>query len=427
MFVPRSARRVRFARSAFVLGVLLPSVAIVAWAVHRRSVAHREAIRVAWEQAVGQPLAVASVDHPLPGVVRARGCTLAAPGGRPGLAAPAVRVETSPGEVRIAVDALDCDPAGAALLAGLADDWLRRGTRFRRDVVVDVADFAWSVPGIDGRAERRPLGPVRVECVVKGEGRAVRIVRRDAAAEEARIVRSDEGGIDGGRLEVDASCSVPIPWAIVAAVLDRGGGWPSPGRGTTIRGRLSAAFSGGAWSGSATGRIEAVDLAACTATHVNRVSGTMDVAVRGVEWRGGRLATVDVACDVGAGRVDRRMLESLVSTLGCRVGPAYVGAAAENERAFDAAGCAIRVDGRGIEVAGSARLGGVLAVVAGRPLLDPPAGIVPPERLAWLVAPAAAVYVPSSGPGSWLMSILPGAGGPVERASQAEGEPGGGF
>lgn len=420
MFVPRSARRVRFARAAFVLGVLLPSAAVVAWAVHRRSSGHREAIRVAWEQAVGLPILVAAVEHPLPGVVRARGVALGAAAGRPALAAAAVRVETSPAELRIGIDAIDCDPAGAALLAGLADDWLRRGARFRRDVVVDVADFAWSVPGAGGRAERRPLGPVRIECVVKGDARAVRIVRRDAAAgeDEVRIVSAD----GGARLDVEAACAEPVPSAILAAVVDRGGAWPLPGPAATIRGRLSATGGGGSWSGSASGRLDGIDLASCTAAATHRASGTLDVVVRGLEWRGGRLATADVACDVSAGRVDRRLLESLVSTLGCRVGPAYVGSAAENERTFDAAGCAIRVDARGIELAGAPRLGGAVAVAGGRPLLDPPAGLVPPERLAWLLAPSGAVYVPSSGPGSWLLSILPTRGEPVERTSRGGGE-----
>ena len=431
MFVPRSARRVRFARAAFVLAVLLPSAALVAWAVHRHSAAHRDAIRSAWEQTLGVPVTVESVEHPLPGVVRARGCALGAADGRPLRATGAVRVEHSPTEVRVAIDAIDCDAAGAVLLAGLADDWLWRGPRFRRDVVVDVADFAWVVPGGDGRDDRRPLGPVRIECVEKGGDRAVRVVRRDAheGGDEVRIVRAGVDGADGDRIEVDASCAEPVPVPILGAVWGRSAGVPWPlGGAAAVRGRLTAVLAGGRWSGSAAGRVEGVDLAACTGGFTARASGTMDVAVRQVEWRGGRLATAELACDVTGGKIDQRLLDGLVSTLGCRAGAAYVGAAVERDRAFDAAGCEIRVDGRGIEVGGAARLGGALAVTGGRPLLEAPAGIVPPERLAWLLAPSGAVYVPSSGPGSWLMSILPRGGAAVERTSQAAPDAGsGGF
>ena len=83
MFVPRSARRLRFVRAVFVLGALLPCAALVAWAVHRHSVGHRDSIRRAWGQAVGLPIAVESVEHPLPGVVQARRWSLAAADGRP--------------------------------------------------------------------------------------------------------------------------------------------------------------------------------------------------------------------------------------------------------------------------------------------------------------------------------------------------------
>jgi hypothetical protein len=44
---------------------------------------------------------------------------------------------------------------------------------------------------------------------------------------------------------------------------------------------------------------------------------------------------------------------------------------------------------------------------------------VPPERIAWLLAPPTAVYVPSAGSGGWLLSILPRGGAARDRTSQA--------
>lgn len=418
MFVPRSARRIRFARAAFVLFGLLPCVALGAWAAHRHSAGHREAIRRSWEQAVGLPISIASVEHPLPGVVRARDCALATPDGRPVLEVAAVAVETSPTEVRIGIGSLACDPPGAALLAGLAAEWLERGARFRRDVVIDVDDMAWHVTGPDGRSARLAFGPVRVECVAQGDGRAVRLVRRAADDDEARIVRSWGGGGTPGpasRIEIEASCAEPLPVAILAAAMAGSASPPPVGPIATVEGRLAATWSDGQWAGSARGRIAHVDLAGCTAALPGGVAGTMDVEVRSMEWRQGRLATCDVACDVTAGSIDRRLLEMLIATVGCRAGAAYVGAAVEREREFDAAGCEVRIDGRGIQLAGSTRLGGALAVAEGRSLLEPPAGIVSPERFAWLLAPAGSVYVPSSGPGGWLLSVLPSPGEPVGR------------
>lgn len=434
MFIARSARRIRIARAAFLLAGVLPCVVLVAWAIQRHSAAHRDAVRREWEQAVGLPITVASVEHPLPGTVRARGCGLATADGTPVLAADTVAVEASATEVRLQFESLDCDPAGAAALAGLASEWLERGARFRRNVVIDVADFAWAVPGPSGHTEHRRIGPVRFECVVQGDTRAVRIVRRDAddGADEVRIVRAagiGDAGAGDGRMEIEATCTDPLPLPILAAIAAHGpvAGLPL-GRAATVRGRLDAARVDGRWTGAASGRVAGVDLASCTAAFPAGASGTMNVEVRSIEWRDGRIAACDLACDAVAGRADRRFLDALVGTLGCRPGAGFLGAAVDRERAFDAAGWEVRIDGRGIELAGSARLGGAVAVADGRPLLEPPAGIVPPERLAWLLAPPGAVYVPSSGAGAWLMSLLPQGGGPVERTSRAGGgADGGGF
>jgi len=431
MFIPRSARRIRFARTAFVLGGVLPCAALIAWAVHRHSTAHRDALCAGWEEAVGLPLRVARVEHPLPGVVRARGCTLAAADGRPALDLATVDVEQSPTEVRLGIAAIECDPAGAGVLAGIAEDWLRRGARFRRDVVVDVGDLAWKVRRDDGRTERLPCGPVRIECVAQGDDRAVRIVRRGVGPgeDEVRIVRvagADEAGEE--RLDVEASLSTPLPWAIVGAIVGSGPVAALPlGASATATGRLAATRSRGRWAGSADGRIGRVDLAACTAALPAGAAGELELDVRAIEWRDGRLASADIACAAAAGRVDRRLLEALVSTVGCRPGAGFVGAVGDRAAPFDACGCVVRIGGRGIELEGDPRLRGALAVTAGRPLLDPPHGVVPAERLAWLLAPPGAVYVPSSGAGTWLMSILPPAGAAVERTSQVGGESGAGF
>lgn len=423
MFVPRSTRRIRLARTAFVLAVVGPTAVIVAWAVHRTSAAHRDAVLRGWEAAVGLPLTAAALDHPLPGVVRLRDCTLAAADGDVVLEAGCVTMETSPTEVRLAIDALACGPRGAAALAGLAGEWLERGARFRRDVVIDVARFAWEVPGADGAAERIALGAVRIECVAQGDARAVRAVRREAAAgaDEVRIVRlGDAGAVAGGRLEVTATCSEPLPWPILAAVAGGDVAVIPLGEAATMRGWATADRVAGRWNGTAAGRVERVDLRALTAALPFGAAGSMVLELERIEWREGRLATVSFQGDAAAGRVDRRLLDALVSTIGCRLDAGSPAVAPDAERAFEAAAFEVTIDGRGILVRGSGRLDGALAVADGRPLLVPPVGLVPPERVAWLLAPPGAVYVPSSGPGARLLSLLPQGGDPAGRTSWAD-------
>jgi len=82
-------------------------------------------------------------------------------------------------------------------------------------------------------------------------------------------------------------------------------------------------------------------------------------------------------------------------------------------QAFD-----IAQDHRGAELRATpdarSTLAGGLAAVAGRSIIDPPPGGFPVDRLAWLMAPSGATFVPATGAGAWLMSILPRSGGRVE-------------
>lgn len=416
MFIERSAGRIRYARTVFVLAGLVPCAGLVAWAVHLRSVAHRESLRAEWQRAIGVPLEVDAVEHPRPGVVRARGCRVAAPdGGR--LVLPVVEVETAPGEVRLRVDRLVCDVASARLLGAVVAEWLSREVRYPKDCVVEVGSFAWS-------NEAAAAAPgLRAECVTRDGTRAVRIVRAEGAegrGDELRVVRApaDEGTADD-RVEVELTATEPLPLAIVAGALGRNG--PALGAAATIAGTVQAVREDGRWSGTAAGRIDAIDLAACTAGMQARATGVAAAVVRRLAWSRGRIRDAEIECTAERGRVEQRLLDGLVSTVGCRPGPAHRTLAGTPERTFDAAGCLLRLDGRGVELVSGSNLGGALAVVDGIALVEPPGTVLPAERLAWLLAPPGAVFVPSGGLGAWLLDVMP-------RAEQAKRPgPSGGF
>ena len=117
MFVARSAARVRLARLAFLVLGLAPAAGLVAWAVHRRSDAHRAAVERRWQEAIGLPLVVGAVEHPRPGVLRGRECRLPAADGGPPIQLPLVEVESSADEDRIRVPTFTCDAAAATVIA----------------------------------------------------------------------------------------------------------------------------------------------------------------------------------------------------------------------------------------------------------------------------------------------------------------------
>jgi hypothetical protein len=400
MFIERSAGRIRFARTVFVLAGLVPCAGLVAWAVQLRSAAHREALRAEWQRAIGVSLEVEAVEHPRPGVVRARGCRVVAPdGGR--LTLPAVEIETAATEVRLRIDRLVCDAAAARLLGGLVAEWLGREARYPRDCVVEIGGCSWSPAA--------PATGLRAECVTRDGTRAVRIVLGPAAdgrGAEVRIVRTAAaGGTEAARLEVDVVAPEPLPLAIVAAALGRNA--DACGPAATVSGTLHAVQEDDGWSGTGAGRFDAIDLAACTSGMQARAAGLATAVVRRLTWSRGRIQEAEVECVAGRGRVEQRFLDGLVGTVGCRPGAAFRTLTATPERSFDAAGCLLRIDGRGVELVSGPSLGGALAVVDGLALVEPPGSILPPERMAWLLAPPGAVFVPSGGPGAWLLDWLP--------------------
>jgi hypothetical protein len=400
MFIERSARRIRFARAVFVLAGLVPCLGLAAWAVHLRSAGHREQVRREWQRGIGIPLAVEAVRHPRPGVVRAVGCRLTAPDGGV-VTLPEVEVETTAAEVRLRLGRFVCDPPAARLLGGLLRDWLDRDALYPRDCVVEVADFAWTT---------RPTASVsglRLECVSRAGDRAVRAVRQggpEGPRGEVRVVRAAAAQGPAGRIEVDGEWTEPVPLAIAAAIL---GLETSVIGDATVAGEVRASREDGRWSGTAAGRLEKLALERCTERLQARATGDVTAVVRRLVWAGGRIREAEIECAVGRGRVEQRLLDGLVNTVGCRPGAAHRTLSGASERSFDAAGCVLRIDPRGVELVSGVNLGGAIVVAEGLSIVEPPVGVLPAERLAWLLAPPGAVFVPSAGPGAWLLDVMP--------------------
>ncbi|MFM8494392.1 MAG: hypothetical protein ACKOEM_02550, partial [Planctomycetia bacterium] len=358
MFVARSAARVRLARLVFLVLGFAPAAGIVAWAVHRRSDAHRAAIERRWQEAIGLPLTIGAVEHPRPGVVRGRACQLPAADGRPPIQLPLVEVESSADEDRIRVPTFRCDGAAAAVIASLAREWLGDEVRFRRTCIVEVADFTWSAlppPAADGLAP--PPAALRIECVARPGTRALRLVRpHGALADEVRIVRGppmnepvavagDEGARVGSpaTITVEARCESPLP--LLALVVAAGGGADAADAcGTAlVTGTLDASLDASGWSGAARGRIEGIDLAAVAHAVGGRASGSATVDVTRLEWRAGRIADALLECAAGAGAIDGRLFDRIVLALAARPGPAARPLPPGGERSFDAAACMVAV------------------------------------------------------------------------------------
>lgn len=407
MFVERSAGRIRRARAVFLVLGALPFLALVAWAVQRSSAAHRDEIRDRWQWAVGLGLAIDSVEHPRPGVTRARGVSVVSPTGSRIATLPVVEVEAAADEDRLRFEGVRIDALLAAVLGDLGREWLRRDARHPRSCVIDIAHVGWSGGDAAAAAVASPL-PLRIECVARGMARAVRVTRPGADEDVLRVVRSlvvAADGADRESYEVEVALDEVIPLAVVAGLAGFGGDVTTVvGDAAVVVGRCSAASDARGWHGESSGRVLGIDLARCVAPLGARGGGTARAEVDRLAWDAGRLVDARGRFGVGAGWIDAAFADRLTLALGCR--PAQV-SAHDGERRFDAAAFETRIEGGRVVVTAPSGAPRALAMADGVAVIDEPAASVPFERLAWMLSPPSADFVPAGGAGAWLMTIQP--------------------
>ena len=410
MFVARSVARIRRARLLFLAAGLAPSVALVAWAFHLRSETYREQVQSRWQEAVGLPVVVGRIEHPSPGVTRGHDCTLPPAGGRPPIALPLVEIESSADEDRIRVPWLACDAAAASMAFDLAGRWLVDDIRFRRACVVEVGRFSWG--DATPRDENQPDAPsesLRVECVMHDGSRAIRIVRRGTTEDEIRIVRHPAASSGAmATYDVDATITAPMPMAILASLAGvHAAGLTAAGPHATVTGSLLASCDDDGWQGEARGTVHGIDLASAAAAVGDRASGTASLEISKLSLARNRVSDALVEVTASAGHVERRLFDRMVLALGARPGAAAARIPPAEPLPFDAAACIIAIGPHGVQIQPTPRLPSGIATTRGEVLLAAPGGPVTADRIAWLLASPGTMFGPTSGPGAWLMSVLP--------------------
>jgi hypothetical protein len=402
MFIEQSADRRRAVRTLFVLAGVVPCAALatIAWWWH--SSGHVDAVARASAVHLGLPVAVRAVGHPRPGVLRLTHVTLGAAADDDAVRVPHVEVERAVGEVRVRVPRLECSPEAVRTLAGIAGEWLLRPTRFPDAWVVDVGNVAWlPVAGVHDAA---PDG-WHVECVAVDDHRAVRCRREPSSADEARVRVGPEG------LAVEGTVAEAIPLAILAALVPGFSGWADmAGDQAIVSGRIDAVSNAEGWSGTAAGTVEHAALGSVLAAGGGPVQGEAMITVNSLRFAAGRLVACDMLVSASAGTLPQRVLDGLVSSFGCRPGPAYRSIGGDSVRRFDRLACRLVIDDAGLRMRSAE--GGEQAILAvqGLSILDEPVAAVPMTRLAWFFSPDGRPAVPATPTSVWLMSVLPDAG-----------------
>lgn len=414
MFIEQSAGRIRVVRTLFVLAGVLPCALLVGLAVWRHSARHVEAVERECEALLGMPLEVGGVRHLRPGAMRLEAVALLAATGEPILTLPALDVEVSATEVRLATQRLECTPRIVAALAEIGGAWLGEPERFTKAWVVDVAEMVW--PAAPGAAAMRTSG-IHAEGATAADARAVRVRREPQGRDEIRLQSLPSVGAadaaGGRRIELHAIIDEPMPVALVAAMA----GLPpaaarAAGPEAVVQGSVAAVHEAGQWSGTLSGALGRIDLTALTARAMHRMTGEADLEVTALDFADGRLVSGEANLSASAGRVPQDFLNAVVNVLGCRTGPAFRSLASEVVRGYDDVACRVRIDGRGLAIRAPGDRAGAVMRFQGLAVLEEPTEPVPAERLAWLLAPPGRVPVPASDATAWLISRLPSGAAP---------------
>lgn len=399
MFIEQSTGRRRAVRMLFVMVVVAPCAALVTAAWWRHSAGHVAAVAKGASAYLGLPVSVGAVVHPRPGVLRLTQVVVGGTGHGDALVLPQLEVETAAGETRVRVPRLECSPGAARMVAGIAGEWLGRPERFPDAWVVDIGEVTWlPAEGI----HETPLAGWHLECVAVDGSRALRCRREPASADEFRVRMTPEGCV------VDGSLHDPVPVAILAGFLPGLSRWADVvGDRAVVRGRFDGVFDAHGWTGTLAGSVEHAALRSLVAPGGEPVRGEATIAATLLRWNAGRIVAGDVLISASAGALPQRVLDGLVSSFGCRPGPAYRSIGGNAVRRFDQLRCRLVLDGGALHLRAVEGSGGSLVGAQGLSLVDEPATAVPATRIAWFLSPEGRPAVPASPTSAWLMSVLP--------------------
>lgn len=399
MFIEQSAARRRTVRMLFVLAGVVPCAALATAAWWRHSAGHIAAVAHDASAYLGLPVSVGAIIHPRPGVLRLAQVVVGGTTHGAVLVLPQVEVEKVAGEVRVRLPRLECSPAAARMLVGLAGEWLRRPARFPEAWVVDVGEVAW-LPAAGVR--ETPSAGWHVECVAVDDTRAVRCRREPASADEVRVRTGPEG------LAVEGTLENAVPLAIVASLAPGFSEWAEvAGDQAIVRGRIDAVSDAQGWSGAVTGSIEHAALDSLMAGGGDHARGEATITTTSLRFTAGRLIAGDVLVSASAGTLPQRVLDGLVSSFGCRPGPAYRSISGDVVRRFDQLACRLTLADGVLQLRSVEGGGGSLIGAQGLSLVGEPSAPVPATRLAWFLSPGGRPAVPATPASAWLMSVLP--------------------
>ena len=224
-------------------------------------------------------------------------------------------------------------------------------------------------------------------------------------------------------IEVRGTVAEPLPTAVVMALVGLPGDALPLGEESAISGSVDMARSARGWTGTGRCHVERIDLAVASRHLPHRVTGEARVDVDLFDMARGRLTGCESRVGVSRGRVGQRLLDGLVTAVGCRPGPAYRSLAGDEVRTFDDVSATLRIAEGFADLRAGPGRGAAVARVGGLSMLDEPLARAPLDRLAWLMASPGSAALPATSTAEWLLRWFPLAPAPSGSGPAAPDSP----
>ena len=321
MFRLRQRTRRQLCRVGFLVGCLLPTVALALWGAYRHLPIHRRHQELALRQSLGMRAQIASVEHPRPGIVRYHDLELSTrAAGRPLATCRWAELRRSrvDGSLKLVVHGLQLQPAGLDTWYAFVERALRHdsdepGPNLRfviDDITLPESREAESLARISGAIAD---GEATLSVEPAGATEAVPVTLASSAEPIHLKIVSDTGETSLGQWELHTGTSV-IPCSWLAAVV---GDFPAA-RGSRFQGSAWARDTAAGRQLALRGTLRDVDLAGLVTRNFGHFAeGKVDIKLDPAHVQAGRLVELHANVTGGPGRVDRGLVVALASSLGC--------------------------------------------------------------------------------------------------------------
>jgi hypothetical protein len=322
MFRLHQITRRGFCRACFLLGCLAPLVALGIWGAYRHSPLHGRHEETSLRALSGFRVAIGSVAHPRPGLVRYRDVALADPETGKAVARCAhveYRVNALNGSAKIALSGVIVERDGLAHCHALLQQLLKRDRGRDLNLTVTADDIS-----IAGQVKTERLAHFSGLVRTSDEDCEARFVLEQATGDDAsdeqpaerilvRFARSRESGTPKDEWELHTGRhSVPCDWFMAVA--------------GEVPGLANSRLQGSIWvkdvaagQVAVRGRLTGIELASLVTPYFGHlIEGTVDVDfAQPAHFLNGRIVEMRATVAGGSGRVGRSLLAATSAALGC--------------------------------------------------------------------------------------------------------------